>query len=337
MEKNEKPIRAAKEADKSLEFPHFAYAGIKQKCRCLRNTLIVEMVDAHEELGFKRHEKPTPEIFGKMLEREERALELVCGLKNHDESKVNKWPLSERKCGVFEIRWFSRIIKGVIEAGKTGRLPIIYINPALTNSLAALQRDIAYTALLRYFILLSETFPDTQKHKFEAWLNELEERETGKNPNPKLTQEKPQVEVKAEEKSEPESENLEPEQAKEEEKAEDKAEVKKKGGRTPESLFKDAEETEKMKKIFLEYIQSELEITLEDLRKMEFDSKRNNKLNIAIVKWLKKMQTENIFDIYRGIPKRAAYRFLLECLKPYGLTINADEKIYGNKLSEWLK
>ena len=174
------------------------------------------------------------------------------------------------------------------------------------NNLKSTNYIEAFGQALRLNILLSETFPDTLKPQFEAWLK----GEDYKNPEPEQAQEGTQAEVKT---------------------------VKRNGGRSPELLFKDAEETEKMKKNFLEYIQSELEITQEDLRKMEFDCKRKSKLNTAIVKWLKQLKSENILDKTSVIPQRAAYRFLSECFRGCGVSINAIEKTYSNKLGEWLK
>ena len=301
MEENEKrelsihPIIEAKETDKS---PDSLWAFANQHLSHVYGILAREIADAREELGFQRHEEPTPESFGKMLEREERALELVCGLKKHDESKVNKWPLRERNRAVFENKWFRAMISFAIREGKIGNICFWQFTEEEKKSLDITQRDIAYTALLRYYILLSETFPDTLKPHFEAWLN----GEDDKNP-------------------EPESESLEPEQAQEEEK-------KNKGGRKKGKLFKNEEDKQKAKEDFLKYIESQ------QLDETHLDCSQKNPLNMAIVDFIKKWNYEDMLVDFFSAP--AVFRFLTEDCNLKTDIAPKNEKSYTNKLNDWL-
>ena len=245
-----------------------------------------DLLRESQKFKSSRRAEINEDIWGKMLQEEENNIENSIDEGQYYDAQYKKTLLR-----------MSRANELCIKTTNKDAWHYVFI-----NNLKSTNYIEAFGQALRLNILLSETFPDTLKPKFKAWLK----GEDYTNPEPAQAKEKVKSEVK-------------------------------KGGRTPESLFKDAEQTEEMKNRFLEYIQSELKITLDDLKKLEFDSKSHSELNIAIVNWLKLLKSENILDKTTVIPQRPAYRFLYECFKSCGVSINVTEKTYSNKLGKWLQ
>ena len=117
----------------------------------------------------------------------------------------------------------------------------------------------AFYFALRLNILLSETFPDTLKPKFEAWLN----GETYENPETELAQEKKKE--------------------------------KKKGGNRIKLLFKNDKDKEEAVKCILEYIQSQSDLATQKAEGKpllnscwtEKDGKLNKQILAFLIEWEK--------------------------------------------------